>query len=54
MSVIEVLILQKVAEYADKNQKINKSEVARELDTSRTTVVNTIRKFKEAKINVRS
>ncbi len=48
----ESQIIKEVMLFADSND-INKSKIARELGTSRTTVTNIINKFKGCEKNVR-
>jgi len=51
LSENEIQILQFLANFADIHD-VNKSEIARKIGCSQRTVRNTIKRFKEKKINV--
>lgn len=52
LTINEVLVIQQVAIFADANG-INKSEIARKIDTTPKTVRSILNKLKECEINVR-
>jgi len=52
LTINEVLVLQQIAIFADTNN-VNKSEIARKIDTTPKTVRSILKKFKECKINVK-
>ena len=52
LTINEALLIQQLAIFAD-THGINKSEIARNIDTTPKTVRSILNKFKECKINVR-
>ncbi len=53
LTISELLILQKLAEFAESNN-INKSKLARDTCLSRQKVQSSLKKFRRLEINVKS